>query len=310
MRLLWAAVGLAAAGARAGEAERVRVSGSRLVAGESDAEVFLLGSNYCMKAPPYFPPVEQVRQDAQLMAEGARTIAPFTPGALVRPVVRLCALFEAAQPDAPFAVDAVWYARLNETIAAFAEYGVYINLDVHQDAFSSSNGGEGFPVWVAQHMQTHNNHEGRPYLVSPARPLERPRGLAGAIMSLLDALGVGLPRAPIAVDGVASPWQAYSLEEDAGDPKRMNIANPSMRLNNNDGAWGEGVLFVTRQVHNFAHRLYRSWGPGGAADVDGIFRPYVEHIQLLARAWRDHWNVVSVELINEPLPGGLDHWFK
>ena len=54
-------------------------------------EVVLLGGNYVVKGPPYFPPLGVVEADAKAMADGARAMEykPSAGGREVRACVRL-----------------------------------------------------------------------------------------------------------------------------------------------------------------------------------------------------------------------------
>jgi hypothetical protein len=73
-------------------------------------------------------------------------------GRKVVPMVRLSVLMEGAMPDGP-AFDPEWQAKLETTIETFKKEGVYVFLDIHQDALSSVNGGDGLPWWMAAKMQ-------------------------------------------------------------------------------------------------------------------------------------------------------------
>ena len=137
--------------------------------------MLLLGGNYVLKAPPYFPPVEQVEKDAAAMAEGARLMS-YTPSYARRvlPCVRLGCLFEGAMPTRPKApglsgIDSAWAEALEATVAAFARHGVYVFLDNHQDALCASTGGEGLPYWMAEELQQRSPHEH--LTISPSHPL-------------------------------------------------------------------------------------------------------------------------------------------
>lgn len=100
-----------------------------------------------------------------------------------------------------------------------------------------------------------------------------------------------------------NPWAAYAVGTNQGNPASMNVGNRSMRMNNNDFSWGLGTLVWTTQVHNYAPRLYQCHS--NAADRQALFEPYVQYIQWLCRKWEQHWNVIGIELLNEPVLGGM-----
>mmetsp|Transcript_5857 Transcript_5857/g.14904 ORF Transcript_5857/g.14904 Transcript_5857/m.14904 type:complete len:601 (+) Transcript_5857:61-1863(+) len=276
-------------------------------------EVVLLGGNYVVKAKPYFPPMDVVRSDAKAMAEGARAMA-YSPSASasgsprkVLPVVRLGALFEAAMPERT-EIDEDWATKLEDVVAAFAAEGVYVFLDIHQDAFSTTNGGEGLPWWMAAHMQA-TATGGESYIVSPKHPMKL--FVTEATTLMLQEMGVPVPSVQIVTDENGAnhedPWRAFSVGSKDGNPRLMNLGNPSVRLNNNDHAWGQGTLLFTMQVQNFAYRFYRSYLH--ASDRTHLFDPYVTFVLHLCRVWERHPNVVAVELFNEPPAGGLPNLF-
>jgi len=285
-------------------------------------EVVLLGGNYVVKAAPYFPPLDVVRRDAKAMAEGARAMA-YSPSASangsprkVLPVVRLGALFEAAMPerggateeDLATEIDQDWATKLEDVVAAFAAEGVYVFLDIHQDAFSTTNGGEGLPWWMAAHMQE-TATEGESYIVSPEHPMKL--FVSETITWLLKEMGLPIPEVITAADETGAdhedPWRAFSVGSNDGNPQLMNLGNPSIRLNNNDHAWSQGTLLFTMQVQNIAYRFYNSYLD--ASDRKHLFDPYVAFVLHLCRVWERHPNVVAVELFNEPPAGGLPNLF-
>lgn len=262
--------------------------------------VKLLGGNYVMKAQPYYPEIDVVRRNAQRIAESAERMS-YRPssGALVRPCVRLGALFEGAMPNGPGEINVTWAAKLDATVKAFAEAGVYVFLDVHQDALSTTNGGEGLPWWIAAAMQeTAGPRES--YLVAPKHPMELVVGRE--VANLLRGLRIPVPRVRT-VRGDADPWRAYAVGAAAGDPRFMNVGNLNVRLNNNDKAWSDGVLWLTKQVQALARRFYRSHADWRDRRV--AFAPFVAFLLHLSRVWEANSNVVAIELLNEPPVGGL-----
>ncbi|CAE7327587.1 unnamed protein product [Symbiodinium natans] len=271
-------------------------------------EVVLMGGNYVFKTQPYFPPREVVSANAKQMSDGARSMSYTPPPAAdgsprsVKACVRLGCMLEGAMPNKAGSVDPTWAANLDATIEAFAEQGVYVFLEVHMDAFSTTNGGDGFPWWIGDYMQSNIKSDsasghcccfGSPsYIVNPENPMTLvfPSWLACCCC----------------IRGVQTegnnPWAAYAIGTGLGNPAAMNVGNLSVRLNNNDSAWQAGTLTWITQVHNYAARFYQS---ASTSDREAIFEPYCQHIRYLCRKWEQHWNVVAVELLNEPVLGGL-----
>ena len=122
-------------------------------------EVVFMGGNYVVKAPPYFPPLEVVQKDAKAMAMGAKKMAYTPPPATdgtprpVIPCVRLGVLMEGAIPTKGLSIDSSYAAQLESVIKTFKDAGVYVFLDMHQDAACTTNGGEGYPYWVTEDFQ-------------------------------------------------------------------------------------------------------------------------------------------------------------
>eukprot|EP00435_Cladocopium_sp_Y103_P058440 s1296_g20.t1 len=115
-------------------------------------EVVLMGGNYVLKAQPYYPPLEVVRDNAKEMFQGAQNMAfvppPASDGAArpVVPCVRLGAMMEAALLEKGGTIDETFKTTLESVVKTFQEEGVYVFLDIHQDACSTTNGGEGYPL--------------------------------------------------------------------------------------------------------------------------------------------------------------------
>mmetsp|Transcript_117698 Transcript_117698/g.375111 ORF Transcript_117698/g.375111 Transcript_117698/m.375111 type:complete len:578 (+) Transcript_117698:50-1783(+) len=280
-------------------------------------EIVLFGGNYVMKARPYFPPLDVVVADAQRLAQELKLSAyrppPAKDGSPRRAVccVRLGAMMEGAMPDEAMKLDEQWAANLEAAIKAFADAGVYVFLDVHQDAYCTTNGGDGLPWWMAAEMQrtagcctpSGECHCcccccGSPnpsYLTSPEHPLK-------LMLPWCIAKCIGMRQIETDPED-QDPWRNFSVGGQAGHPGLMNIGNINMRLNNHDVAWAEGTVGATRQCHNFATRFHES--PFSERDREPLFEPYLQHIRYLCRAWERHWNVVAVELLNEPFLAGL-----
>lgn len=299
-------------GLRVVDERRATIRGGHFeIAGQ---RVVLVGGNYVLKGPPYFPDVNVVRANArQMVEELAAAEFPGRP----QPVVRLATMFEGAMPvRGP--VEPIWAAKLEETVAAFAEEGIYVFLDQHQDQMCATNGGEGVPWWVAAHFQDTAGcgcsascsipcSVGRcspSYITTPDRPLKQ------VLSCVLRRAGVPPVRTwaddPEAPDDVRrDPWKAFSVG--SGDPSKMAVGNATMRLNNCDRAHNSGVTMFTEQFQNFMYRWWKC--PFDARDRKAVFEPFMVFLRHLCDVWKRHWNVVGVEIMNEPPIGGLpDPW--
>eukprot|EP00929_Paragymnodinium_shiwhaense_P104315 TRINITY_DN6864_c0_g1_i2.p1 TRINITY_DN6864_c0_g1~~TRINITY_DN6864_c0_g1_i2.p1 ORF type:complete len:444 (-),score=47.23 TRINITY_DN6864_c0_g1_i2:751-2019(-) len=301
--------------------ERVEVGqNGTYIRGEE--EVVLVGGNYVVKAPPYMPSADRIRGDAESMAAGLKKAAYQPPPAAdgtprsMLPLVRISALWEGAMPNKPGELDAEWTSRLEAAVEAFAAEGVYVIFDIHQDAVSTTNGGEGFPWWVASQMQeqtgcccTHGTGcfgcygpcgrgcgccGGVSYVTSRKQPLQSAIPLPNVLLKRF-SLGIDT------VDADDDPWFEYSVDDAAHDPARMNLGNANMRLNNNDSAWGR--LLTTKQVQNVMTRFYDS--PFNAQDREAFFGPYCDFVRYLCGLWSKYSNVVAIGLLNEPPISGI-----
>mmetsp|Transcript_11454 Transcript_11454/g.27476 ORF Transcript_11454/g.27476 Transcript_11454/m.27476 type:complete len:552 (-) Transcript_11454:170-1825(-) len=304
-------------------AGRVTIDGQ--VFKKDGQEIVLMGGNYVIKASPYYPPLEVVQSDAKQMAQGAKSMAYKPPPAAngmprsVVPCVRLGALMEAAMPVPGTSIDAAFMAKLEATICAFRDQGVYVFLDMHQDAFSTTNGGEGYPWWVAADLQKRAGccleqccccccfssstwswcpeSWRTPYLANTDHPLQTfcccPNFLARLCNWEITTY-----------DQDAEPWQAYSVGGE-GNPTFMNVGNASIRTNNADNRWSS--LITSAQVQNCMPRIYAS--AHNAEDKKLFFDPFVAFAKYLCSLWDKYENVIAVELMNEPPLGGLPNLF-
>eukprot|EP00929_Paragymnodinium_shiwhaense_P100569 TRINITY_DN6298_c0_g1_i8.p1 TRINITY_DN6298_c0_g1~~TRINITY_DN6298_c0_g1_i8.p1 ORF type:complete len:295 (-),score=32.31 TRINITY_DN6298_c0_g1_i8:1266-2072(-) len=215
-------------------------------------EIVLVGGNYDIKAPPYLPSAERIRGDAKAMATGLKKAAYKPPPAAdgsprpMLPLVRLSTLWEGAMPNKPGGLDPTWTSLLEDAMKAFAEEGVYVIFDIHQDAVATTNGGEGFPWWEETGCCcTHGSGcfgcygpcgvgcgccGGASYVTSRQQPLQSANPLPNC---LLKHCFFGIDT----VDGDDDPWFEYSVDDKAHDPARMNIGNANMRLNNIRTSW-------------------------------------------------------------------------
>ena len=274
----------------------------------------LLGGNYVIKAQPYFPPRDVVLADALEMSEGAKAMLYKPPPAadgsqrVVRPCVRLGCMWEGSMPDKAGPIDPTWAANLEATITAFKEHGVYVFLELHDDAFTTTNGGEGLPWWTGAHMQetaTPQSASGHccccttpSYITNPDHPMTTVCPWWVCCCCCIE---------PVRTHG-DNPWAAFAVGTGQGNPASMHVGNVSMRLNNNDLSWGLGTLVWVTQVHNYAPRFYQCHS--NPVDRKALFDPYVQYIQYLGSKWEQHWNVVGIELLNEPVLGGLPHVYQ
>eukprot|EP00928_Gymnodinium_smaydae_P078915 TRINITY_DN62971_c0_g1_i1.p1 TRINITY_DN62971_c0_g1~~TRINITY_DN62971_c0_g1_i1.p1 ORF type:complete len:566 (-),score=76.21 TRINITY_DN62971_c0_g1_i1:148-1845(-) len=287
--------------------DRITIGAGKFFAG--GVEVLPLGGNYVVKAQPYYPPEHIVRQNAKEMAAGAASMA-YKPsdGRKVVPAVRLGAYFEGAMPNEPGVFDPQWQKRLEATVKAFADEGVYVILDIHQDAIATTNGGAGLPWWMTAMMQdTAGSVPGcflcssrDSYITTPEHPL-RSIQVPFPLNDILAKAGVTIPQVKIVNN--TDPWLAYSVGGNAGDPRSMNVGNINMRANNNDAAWGAGILTLVQQVQNVAWRFYRA--PKYAQERKMFFEPYLAFVRYLSGVWKDNANVIGIDLFNEPPLGGL-----
>jgi len=257
------------------------------------------------KAAPYLPPLEIIERNAEEIAkELAEAAYEPKPGADGEPrskvpCVRLGAMFEAMMPDAAGQIDTTWLERLSQAIDAFGRHGVYVFLDAHTDGWSTTNGGNGFPWWMGAEMQRTAGAE-TSYITSPEHPLEL--AIPDKLAEMLRKVGANIPM----INKVANdtdPWRDFSVNSGTGNPRYMNLGNLNMRLNNNDGAWANATLMLTKQVQNSYLRFLNSYSNG--EDRERFFMPYIEFIRQLFLLWESHPNVVAVELLNEPPPSGL-----
>jgi len=285
-------------------------------------EVVLLGGNVVFKAQPWFPPEEVTRTIAKDMADGAAAMAfkpsPASDGTAraVVPCVRLGVSLDGAFPSASSAIDFDYASRLEMAIKTYQAAGVFVFLDIHQDACATTNGGEGIPWWVTQGFQQTAGccfeqccccccfsgscwsccpeYFRTSYITTPTHPLRPFCSLPSCLMNLC---GLGIDT----WDGDPDPWLPFSLNDPTTNPSYMNAGNASMRRNNADGTWSR--LITTAQVQNSMPRIYASRHHEG--DRVLFFEPYMMLVKHLCRLWDKYENVVAVELFNEPPLGGL-----
>jgi endoglycosylceramidase len=125
----------------------------------SDGQVVLLhGFNEVYKLAPYEPSASGFSADdaAFLAANGFN-------------VVRLGVIWAGVEPQ-PGVYDAAYVASIQQTVQLLAAHGIYTIIDMHQDLYSASLGGEGAPEWATKTGGLPNNGFGFPgsYYLNPA----------------------------------------------------------------------------------------------------------------------------------------------
>jgi endoglycosylceramidase len=122
------------------------------------AVVILHGANEVYKVGSYAP------IDAGFDADDAAFLADNGFN-----VVRLGIIWAAVEP-APGVYDTTYLASIAQTVQTLADHGVYTVLDMHQDNYSSTFGGEGAPTWATRTGGLPNPNFGFPgnYYLNPA----------------------------------------------------------------------------------------------------------------------------------------------
>jgi endoglycosylceramidase len=120
----------------------IRPEGGRLI-DEAGREIILRGVNAGgrSKTPPFYPFDPEPDFDTALTryADGI-TYLGFN-------VVRLLVIYEAAEPGRG-QYDEVYLKKYDAMVRAFANRGIYVIVDSHQDLFNRRFCGDGFPDWV------------------------------------------------------------------------------------------------------------------------------------------------------------------
>ena len=125
----------------------------------SDGQVVLLhGFNEVYKLAPYDPAASGFSEDdaAFLAANGFN-------------VVRLGVIWAGVEPQ-PGVYDAAYIDSIRQTVDMLAAHGIYTIIDMHQDLYSASLGGEGAPEWATKTGGLPNRSFGFPgsYYLNPA----------------------------------------------------------------------------------------------------------------------------------------------
>lgn len=125
----------------------------------SDGQVVILhGFNEVYKIEPYDPASDGFgTDDAEFLAANGFN------------VVRLGIIWAALEPE-PGVYNTAYLDSIKSTVNMLAGYGIYTMLDMHQDLYSSSLGGEGAPAWATLTNGAANVNSGFPgsYYLNPA----------------------------------------------------------------------------------------------------------------------------------------------
>ncbi|HEU4363103.1 MAG TPA: cellulase family glycosylhydrolase [Mycobacterium sp.] len=129
-------------------------------AADTDGRVVILhGTNEVYKLPPFEPSAGGFGDDdaAFLAANGFNA-------------VRVGVIWAAVEPE-PGVFNQAYVASIEQTVQTLADHGIVSILDMHQDLYSSTFGGEGAPEWAVQTGELPNPELGFPYnyLLNPAQ---------------------------------------------------------------------------------------------------------------------------------------------
>lgn len=113
----------------------------------SDGQVVIPhGLNEVYKLAPYEPAADGFsNNDAQFLADNGFD------------VVRLGVIWAGVEPE-PGVYNTAYIDSIENTVQTLANHGIYTILDFHQDAYSSTFGGEGAPEWAVQTGGLPNPH--------------------------------------------------------------------------------------------------------------------------------------------------------
>jgi endoglycosylceramidase len=106
---------------------------------DADGKVVILhGFNEVIKVPPFEPAAEGFSEDdaAFLAAHGFNA-------------VRVGVIWSAVEPQ-PGVFNDAYLASIENTVQTLADHGIVSLIDMHQDLYSSTLGGEGAPTWAVQ----------------------------------------------------------------------------------------------------------------------------------------------------------------
>ena len=125
----------------------------------SDGQVLIAhGMNEVYKLPPYEPSASGFSADdaAFLAANGFNA-------------VRVGVIWAAVEPQ-PGVIDTAYLDSIRQTVQMLADHGIYSLIDMHQDNYSTTFGGEGAPTWATLSGWLPNPDFGFPgnYYANPA----------------------------------------------------------------------------------------------------------------------------------------------
>ncbi|MGV1088542.1 MAG: cellulase family glycosylhydrolase [Mycobacterium sp.] len=103
----------------------------------SDGRVVIAhGLNEVYKLPPYEPSASGFSaDDAAFLAANGFTVA------------RVGVIWAAVEPE-PGVIDTAYLDSIQQTVQMLADHGIYSLIDMHQDNYSTTFGGEGAPTWA------------------------------------------------------------------------------------------------------------------------------------------------------------------
>jgi endoglycosylceramidase len=123
--------------------------------------VILHGINMVDKRPPYAPDaVGFGEDDAAFLADQGFN------------AVRLGVIYAAVEP-APGVYDDAYLARIEQTVRMLDQHGIVSLLDFHQDLYSETFKGEGWPAWAVQDDGLPNEDAGFPFSYFTNTALQR-----------------------------------------------------------------------------------------------------------------------------------------
>ncbi len=126
---------------------------------DTDGQVVILhGLNEVYKVAPYEPSAGGfTNQDAAFLAANGFN------------AVRLGVIWAGVEPQ-PGVFNEAYLASIDQTVQILANHGIVTILDMHQDLYSSTFGGEGAPAWATQTGGQPNFQVGFPYtyVLNPA----------------------------------------------------------------------------------------------------------------------------------------------
>jgi endoglycosylceramidase len=146
-------IDVSATGHDADELSPVAGTDGRFFVDDHGRRIVLHGVNVVYKTPPYHPrPADSVAE--RFDASDVARIADWGFD-----LVRLGVLWAGVEPEPvdldggsapPGGFDESYLGALSELVATFADHGVYVLLDMHQDLYGPRFGGDGAPSWAAR----------------------------------------------------------------------------------------------------------------------------------------------------------------